>query len=505
MERSHIMKSHYKFIALFTSVIILVSLFTACQPTPEDNLIMSKKDSIEEKVISNKEKSQITDAKKEDKEQVQEENDTPEIIDSTYSTTLESGGVKIIVDAEVDVPKNDLQSVVMSRSEITQELADRFVKYFAGDEQLYIRTSGTPTYSCLEQELLLWEKNLFDAENNWEEVKGDNPHRSCSGRDAAIREYSNMVEQLKEQLKKTPKKAVYEKTARELVHPVEEGKDTPTGTEMYVDKSTLQIDAYHKAETSNIDDKMARFYISSKDGIVDIFHYDNVNYALENGFMLKPDEYVELGKTIKLPLDEAKAYAEEAIKGITDYEMIFRGYSVNAAVKDGKVYPYYRLDYCKSINGVAVAYMHRANILSRQAGYSNNYAIENLCIDVDDSGVIGISWDRFTEFKETLDDDVSIMSFDEIKSVFEKQMPLQVYSENTNLEIVIKKVSLTLMPVLMKNSKDMVTVPVWNFLGYHYNPDDMEQKQKAIDANFLRTYLTINAIDGSVINSAQGY
>lgn len=499
------MKSLFKFIALFVSIFILVGSFTGCQPTPEDNVVVSKKESIEEKVISNKEKSQITDAKKDDKEQMQEENDIPEIIDSTYSTTLESGGVKIIVDAEVDVPESALQSVVMSRREITQELADRFVTHFAGDNQLFIRTSGTPTYSCLEHQILLWEKNLFDAQNNWEEVKGNNPHRSCRGQEDAIREYTFTIKELKRLLKKTPKETVYEKTTRELVHPVEEGKDLPTGTEMYVDESMLVLEAYHKAETSNIDDKMARFYISSRDGIAGTFSYDNVNHTSYYSIMLKPDEYVELGKTIKLSLDEAKAYAEKAIKGITDYEMIFRGYSVYAAVKDGEVYPFYRLEYCKGINGVPMASMFRANILSQPKSYAEKYGIEDMYVSVDESGVIDIYWDNLTECKETLDSDVEIMSFDEIKSVFEKQMPLQVYSENANLEIVIKKVSLTLMPVLMKNSKDMVTVPVWNFLGYHYNPDDMEQKQKTIDANFLCTYLTINAIDGSVINSAQGY
>lgn len=498
------MKSHLKFVALLTTVFILVSLFAGCQPTPEEIVVVSKKQSIEEKVISNKEKNQITDDKKDDKEQMQEANDTPEII-SSYSTTLESGGVKIIVDAEVDVPKSDLQSVVMSRRNITQELADRFVTYIAGDDQLFIRTSGTPTYSSLENQILLWEKNLFDAQNNWEEVKGNNPHRSCGGQEEAIEEYNFTIKDLRRMLKKTPKETVYEKTTRELVHPVDEGKDLPTGTEMIMDESMLVLDAYHKAETSNIDDKMARFYISSRDGIAGTFSYDNVNHTSYYSIMLKPDEYVELGKTIKIPLDEAKAYAEKAIEGITDYEMIFRGYSFNAAVKDGKVYPYYFLEYCKGIDGVPIASMFRANILSQPRSYAEKYGIEKMYVSVDESGVIDIYWDNLTECKETLDSNVEIMSFDEIKSVFEKQMPLQVYSKNANLEIVIKKASLTLMPVLMKNSKDMVTVPVWNFLGYHYNPDDAEQKQKAIDANFLCRYLTINAIDGSVLNSASGY
>ena len=56
------------------------------------------------------------------------------------------------------------------------------------------------------------------------------------------------------------------------------------------------------------------------------------------------------------------------------------------------------------------------------------------------------------------------------------------------------------MPVETGVGDEMKTIPVWDFIGYHYDAGDMEEKQKLIDSNVEFSYLTINAADGSLID-----
>ena len=482
-----------KIFALLITFITIMTLSVACQRTPEQPVVIDKRESIEEKVITNEEPTS----------QTQQPGISTYEVPDTYSATLKAGGVNTIIDAKVSIPDNNLQSVILSPRELTQEFADIFINCFSGDASLYIKTSEGATMETLQQEILRWKECLFNAQNKWDEVKGHDPYGETQ--QDSIDEFNNIIEQLTNQLQTAPEVAEYEPTSRQLKHPVGEGKDYSWGTEMIEDTSQFGLTAYARAETSNISDHMARYYIMSNDNAASVLlSYENVNDPAEVGYILSREQRETMGDKMTMPLEEAQGYAQQAINSIGANDMVLYDYDCNPGIKDGQPYPYYDLEYCRSIGGVPLPDLWRADILPRGESYGPNPR-EALGICVDESGVIRIDWRDPVAIGEVLDDNVSIMAFDELIELAKRQLEMQSYSSDTALEIVITDISLSLMPVKMQDSRDKLTVPVWDFMGYHYDPNDAQAKQEAADMDFRYSYLTINAIDGSIIDRKLGY
>ena len=82
-----------------------------------------------------------------------------------------------------------------------------------------------------------------------------------------------------------------------------------------------------------------------------------------------------------------------------------------------------------------------------------------------------------------------------------------------NRTIVIDNVELGLMRIIQSNSSEYLLVPVWNFFGYivyeyKENSDSsyvLDDENKVMFDGYRHSYLTINAIDGSIIDRSIGY
>jgi hypothetical protein len=63
------------------------------------------------------------------------------------------------------------------------------------------------------------------------------------------------------------------------------------------------------------------------------------------------------------------------------------------------------------------------------------------------------------------------------------------------------------MRVKVQNSDEYYLLPVWDFLGYVEYDWDMTPGDRAVSQNFYRnmSILTINAIDGSILDRNLGY
>ena len=482
-------------ISVLAAIIMIIGCFTtACRPAPDTTIEFtdspnlpaaenSKTQPPEENTLSNEPEADFT------------RYEAPE----TFVKTYEKDSLRIIVDAQVNVPANDMQSVALSPLKLTQEFADSFINFFSGESALYKKITGDQSYDFYANRLALWQQNLYNAKNNWDEVKGHDPYGNDQSR--AIIEIEGMIEAVGKQLEEAPKEVEYEAVTSQLTHPVEEGKDVPGGEpEKITDTSRLVLDAYVKAEVSNISDNMAHYYITSKSGIADTLLYENSNDASSNGMILRSAEVNELAQTIGLTLNQAGSYAQQTLESMGINYMNLAKYSYSAAIKDGELYPYYVLEYCRSANGVSIQPISEANILSEKKDSGVCSQMETVCVYVDEGGVIGFNWTNVMKQGEVLDDSLSIMDFDKIIEIADEQLLKQTYKNDGDLEIVISEISLSLMPIEAGEGDKMKTIPVWDFIGYHYDADNMEEKQKMIDLNVEFSYLTINAVDGSIIN-----
>ncbi len=125
---------------------------------------------------------------------------------------------------------------------------------------------------------------------------------------------------------------------------------------------------------------------------------------------------------------------------------------------------------------------------------------DSVYVTVDEEGVSRVSWDSALQQSDIIDEYTEILSFEQIISVFEDDI-LQLYESESDLEIVINKISLSMLPVNAEGSDDIIAVPVWDFRGYDYDPNDTEEMERESKYNVDKTsYFTINALDGSLIN-----
>ncbi len=105
---------------------------------------------------------------------------------------------------------------------------------------------------------------------------------------------------------------------------------------------------------------------------------------------------------------------------------------------------------------------------------------------------------------EVISSDVPLMPFEQVKDIFKQQVKdyYAAWSFNDTLKIHIKKIELGLMKISEKDSDDeCLIIPVWDFIGTEYVIFSGYEE----DGDEDHTYLTINAIDGTIIDRWAGY
>jgi beta-lactamase regulating signal transducer with metallopeptidase domain len=522
-------------ISVLTAILMIIGCFTtACQPAPDTTIEYDGSDATVMAAAENDTTQTPTDTPVPEDEPDFTQYEAPE----TFAKTYEKDSLLITVNADVEVPEvPKLYKVKLTPYELDQELADMFLDYFIGDAQMYMRESEGEKASTLENEIANWKQVKYNAENNWDEVKDHDPYQDNGGQQGAIDYIQDVIDRLEEQLENAPQEYGYETMSRQLKMPVPEGgKDIPpdaTQEEIAAAKAEdarvaaeqseryanmLELLGYAKVDQSYIEDKMAYIYLRGDAGKGANLYYDNANSAAANGYYLGRDDVDELGKSITFSLDEAIATAQQAMEDLGVGETSLESYHFNGNVKNGELIPCYVMNFTKSIYGVPVhrfgdgtatinqgytsggiAIYNPQGINEYLSGSPSVQSMESLNIIVDDSGVVKFTWDPVKKM-EILEEYTDIMSFGDIISVFDEKV-LQVYSEAENMGIVINKISLSMLPVIMEGSDETVTIPVWDFRGYSYDPANAEQKYEKDAANTATmSFLTINALDGSLVD-----
>ena len=137
------------------------------------------------------------------------------------------------------------------------------------------------------------------------------------------------------------------------------------------------------------------------------------------------------------------------------------------------------------------------------------WAYEYMIIAVDDEGICYLNWMAPLEITESLTQDTAMKPWSDIQSVFEKMIVIKNadYEKIETYESVqfdITQVSLSLQRIMESDSYTTgLLVPVWNFYGTTtYNDTDGESYR--ID-DYYKPLISINTIDGSVIDVDSGY
>ncbi|MCL1917306.1 MAG: DUF6034 family protein [Peptococcaceae bacterium] len=167
------------------------------------------------------------------------------------------------------------------------------------------------------------------------------------------------------------------------------------------------------------------------------------------------------------------------------------------------------------------------------------YYSETAIVTVSDNKVVDFVWWRPVKKLEAKSHNVDLLPFEDVLDIFRNQIPViydNVYtlrqSQNPSnlrqrLHLVIHQIKLGMMQVPRYGHEgEYLIIPVWDFYGYDlrdyggsdnmetnnsHDPDDLSLDSvhylllESQENSRYMSYLTINAIDGSIINRELGY
>lgn len=509
-------------------------LFAGCQKSPDTEIVHNKDF---DNMI---EQAENTEASTTEVQEVAADYDK-------YQTDFEDTGmhVKVHVDAQVDIPQTEKLSIFrVKQKKIDQAFADQVQTYFFGDQTLY---EGKVLGQMLKSE---WSLDSIDDNNEWmEEIKNSNAY-TAEQKEALIADLEESNRKTLEEYEKAPETFSIEGTETDrqfhsiadlyAAHP----DDTYYSWQNDFDGANAEIiyeinDAknghYQSIYIQNNDNygNMLK-YRSSRAGYYDVGHsvmgidpYCKVDEdyrfatAGTTGAYIHPieagsenDSFLE--KTT-ISEAEAKEQAETFLKdmGLTDYAFYNGGLvkerldtrnveELKEANHGQDVYrSVYAFRYQRCIDGVFVNNDGGSKIVDEFRGDSYVKKIwdaENIAIFVNDDGIVGFDYLIPLEVTETVVDQSTLKSFDEIKDVFEQMIVTTnaAITEDQYTYIDINNVKLRYSRISEPDNFDTgVLVPVWDFIGTRTDVSGDEEKDIVL--------LSINAIDGTVIDKDLGY
>lgn len=188
----------------------------------------------------------------------------------------------------------------------------------------------------------------------------------------------------------------------------------------------------------------------------------------------------------------------------------------------------YRVKCVRSVAGIRNAFLGMMmSTKGSPAGdqiFAPRWMYESISVCIDEQGVYELSWYAPIGIKETVLPASNLLPFDEILKRFKNQVWIeekpwlildesQVVEENypSDMHMEITRISLGLQRVMEKNRFDSgLLVPVWNFYGTtvitRTNVKTRETREEP-HYQYLNDspILSINAIDGSIIDLYKGY
>lgn len=151
-----------------------------------------------------------------------------------------------------------------------------------------------------------------------------------------------------------------------------------------------------------------------------------------------------------------------------------------------------------------------------------SWYLENIYLDVGKDGILSFNWTAPSTQPVVQQPQSALLPFEEIASIADTMLPevivgpkgtpltkLDQYNGfETRMDVDITKVSLSLMRIRDKGSLQGTIVPVWDFWGtsdwYDAEPNAYGYQEKGMNYEY-QPMLTLNAVDGTVVDRQLGY
>lgn len=219
---------------------------------------------------------------------------------------------------------------------------------------------------------------------------------------------------------------------------------------------------------------------------------------------------------VTISLENAREMAQQTVQDLgIDYMVELETEQIDAVPE------YYLFTFVRAIDDVPMELVSPKDATG--INYREAWKPESITVCVDNQGVWYVGWDSPSDLKEELNANVALLSFERILEVFQTQAQNQfVYSEHdaeylTQCAYEIDRVALNYMAVAKEGTQDeYLLIPVWDFYGRtvltysdaYYASDgqyDLDDNNQRVIQNPNYSYMTINALDGTIIDRDLGY
>ena len=139
---------------------------------------------------------------------------------------------------------------------------------------------------------------------------------------------------------------------------------------------------------------------------------------------------------------------------------------------------------------------------AQKAGLSYSHPVvkERIMADVQNGRLASLTWIDPLEVLGVENENVTLLSFDEIMGIFQKQVYRNIYLDGGELTLKVTDVYFSYRCVKKRDSEQYYLLPVWDFIGHDVRMENLK-KRHSIDESIL----AVNAIDGSILNDLLGY
>lgn len=456
------------FVGILSIVLFVCCFTTACQPTPESEVVIGKNNDTLELAIH----TEATSGTQINSEEFW--------IEELQSADKE---VKININASVKESNVSSVSVVYVKPHyFNNEEVKKAVKELFGDQQLYQHSVDK---SELEQYIIALRADIKSLKEDG--TYSDLHMGSGAGEKADTDDIKGTIEFFEEKLKKAEQNY----------------NDAPDSPEKITEIKMSQ------SEASNA----TGFYAQDGQDIPAIFSaYANTefNSSLIEFENLQGKSYSDTGEleadkqlALNTTAEKAEQIAVDLLKnlGLEDVEVLTIHGGTAGTDKDCYIITLERM-----IGGIPcqtiIEHTGTTAFGVDGAEYREPWEPEEIEVMVDDTGVIGFKWENPSEIGETINNNVAMLAYKKIKSIASDQLQRSF----TKLEfdqlkiddktVYVNQVVLGMMRISKKDSiSEYYYLPVWDFIG-HYGTNENGRQV---------SFLTLNAINGTIVDRGLGY
>lgn len=493
MKRTgHITRHFARHMALLLAALLVLSVLPlACQPTPEEEPVVNKGDGTLEEAIA---AEALPPARYEAPETLR--------LDPFGTETFQ-----VVVDAEVCVPDVERYPIVeVVLRTITADWARDMMYKMADGKTIYTYQTETPTTKeQIEAEIALLQQQLANPDA-YLPAGADEQTRA-----AAEKEWRELLEAWETLYQEAPdtfepreidmSDAAF-RTALEFRGAVESGKQRET---------YLSVTAWYGGPGGNVE----------YNNLVDVgmpFHFDMDSDLTDlNDVTISAEEAVQIGLDFLAQLGETDFAPAQILAGYCDPEWGTDPIPLEEWPQC------YQIQFTRSVAGVPATYReeHYDGIgADGRERYAPAYPQESIEMDIRDSGVTYMYWSTPSELGRTLNENVTLMPFEQVVERFCDQILYSATPAVEETDSVIKKtlyidrIELGMVRALQRGSVDQwIMVPAWTFFGrtvlQYAGPEPggypLNENNEYVSEMPGYSYLILNAVDGSVYDPGVGY